>query len=104
MTEFRTQDYAKPTIKTSQIPAEGIEIVYRGMRSVETKFTKEMYVVDCLFQGREHDMLFNSVKLAKIFTENDAKFQGTTLRIVPFGEGPKREYSVDDEIAVQETL
>jgi hypothetical protein len=49
-------------------------------------------------------MLFNSVKLAKIFSENDAKFQGATLKIVPFGEGPKREYSVDDGIVVQETL
>ena len=94
MTEFKTQDYAKPTIKTSQIPAEGIEIVYRGMRSVETKFTKEMYVVDCLKDGREHDMIFNSVKLAKIFSENDAVLQGATLRIIPEGQGPQREYTV----------
>ena len=104
-TEFRTQDYAKPTIKTSQIPVEGIEIVYRGMRSVETKFTKEMYVVDCLYLGKEHDMIFNSVKLAKIFSENDAVLQGATVKIVPSGSGPQREYLVKIVPGVtQETL
>lgn len=92
--EYRTKDYAKPTLKTSTIPPEGVVIVYRGMRSTETKFAKAMYIVDCLVDGIETDMIFNSVKLAKIFTTHDAELQGVTLRIVPEGSGPQREYTV----------
>lgn len=92
---YKTQDYAKPTIRTSQIPNEGIDIVYRGIRSMETKFGKDMYVVDCLQNGKEHDMLFNSVKLAKLFADHEAEFSGKSLHITPEGQGPQREYTVD---------
>ncbi|OGN87467.1 MAG: hypothetical protein A2Z74_04665 [Chloroflexi bacterium RBG_13_46_9] len=95
MPQYKTQEYAKPTVKTSQIPAEGIDIVYRGIRSTMTKFNKDMYLVDCLVEGRETDLLFNSVKLAKLFTEHEAEFVGKTLHITPFGSGPQREYTVD---------
>jgi hypothetical protein len=105
MAKYSTKDYAKKTIKTSQIPPEGIEIIFRGMRSVETKFSKDMYLVDCIHEGEEKDMLFNSVKLAKIFTEFGERFLGMKLRIIPEGSGPQREYEVEEVPAtVQGTL
>ena len=105
MTEFRTQDYKKPTLKTSEMPDEGWTLVYRGIRSKETKFAKSMFLVDVLHNGVEKDMLFNSVKLSKIFIENDAVLQGVTFHITPTGSGPQREYLVKIVPGVaQETL
>ena len=92
--EYKTQDYAKPTLKTSQIGPNGETIVYRGMRSAMTKFKKDMFIVDILHNGVEKDMIFNSVKLSKIFSEHNDDLMGASLKIVPSGVGPEREYTV----------
>ena len=92
--EYKTRDYAKPTLRTSQIGPDGETIVYRGMRSAMTKFKKYMFIVDILHNGIEKDMLFNSVKLSKIFSEHNDDLMGASLKIVPEGIGPQREYTV----------
>ena len=93
--EYKTEDYKKKTVKTSSLGPDGITFVYKGMTSKETKFSKDMYLVDCLIDGEEADILFNSTKLAKIFTTYNDEFLGQTLKLVPEGAvGVAREYRV----------
>ena len=100
MESYDSADFAPENIKASALDDEGMDFVYRGIRSEDGKFGV-FYALDCLVEGEEKELLFSSKKLAAIFKKHGEDFMGKEINLSGYDEGVNRKYKVR---VIQSTL
>ena len=93
MSGYKTEEYGEATIVASSLDEKGVDFIYDNLEETENKFGKA-FVAKGTKDGDYFGVMFNSQKLASLFTQNHASLSGKKINLSKRGTGVNTNFDV----------
>ena len=90
---LKTENYGEATIVASSLDENGIDFIYSNLVETENRFGIAFVAVGTK-DGEYIGIMFNSQKLATLFTKEHARLTGKKINLSKRGEGVSTNFDV----------